>query len=81
MLEVVEQQQCFAVAQLAELVDADRRGDRRSNELRLLHTREGDEEDSTGELADELGRCLERQPGLAGSTRAGERDESCRVVQ
>jgi hypothetical protein len=59
MLEIVEQEQRVAVAQVGELVHTDRRGDRRLDEVRLLHAGERNEKDAAHEFVDQLRRGLQ----------------------
>ena len=76
MLEVVEDEERLAVAQLVELVNTDRRSDRRGHELRPLHARKRHEEDAARKVVDDLGRGLQREPGLPGPARSGDGDET-----
>ena len=62
------------------LAHAERGCDRAEDEARLTHRRQRDEEDTVGEGIHELGACLQGQPGLAGASRTGERDEARRAV-
>ncbi len=85
LLEVVEQEQHAPVAEvgrehvlqrLARLADLERLGERVSEQRRILHRREVDEDDAVAQLRSELLRGCDRKPRLARAARAGERDQT-----
>ena len=77
LLEIVEHEQQLLLAHEGVQIvgGAEHLGDGRLHERRIGDRRERDEPDPVRELVRELGRSLQREPRLPGSTRAGERDE------
>ena len=81
MLEVVDEQQRFAVAQLGQLTHTDRPRNCDLDELGSRDLCERNEEDAAGEVLDELGPDLQCQPCLAATTRACDRHQAGGVAQ
>ena len=85
LLEVVEQEQHAPVAEvgrehvlhrLARLADLERLGERVSEQRRIVHRREVDEDDAVAQLRSQLLGGCDREPRLARAARAGERDQT-----
>ena len=82
LLEVVEQQQQGAIAQIgleeirgglvAHLEETQGLGNDRDDELRITDRGEGDKADAVGERVLEIGRDLQREAGLADATGTGQ---------
>ena len=86
LLHVVQHQQQLAVPEMSPqrirrvlsrvAPDLERRGDLGQHHLRVGHRAEVDEERPVGESIQDLRRHADRQPGLAGATRADDRHQA-----
>ena len=82
LLEVVDHEEELLLGEVrrellpGRLVDAERLRDLRQDELGIGDRRERHEEDAVREVLDQLGRRLQREPGLPGAARPGQRDRA-----
>jgi hypothetical protein len=83
MLEVVQQQQQLLVADDGRelLARAERLSDRRQDELRVADRRQQDPVDTVREVADDVGRSLDREACLARPARPGESEQPTLAAQ
>ena len=60
---------------MVHVAEAERRGDRGQDEIRIVERAEFDEPDAVGKVRRDLGRDLQREAGLADAAWPGQRDE------